>query len=123
MFRKVEDFVTAYKDQRSGTLSILGALTDQNMGQSIHADHRTLGRIAWHLVVTIPEMMGRTGLSLPEVDPESPVPGSAQRIREAYERASQELLTAVSTQWEDETLLEQDEMYGSNWPRGFTLSA
>lgn len=123
MFRKIEDFVTEYKTLRDGTQRMLAALTDQNLGQQVHKDHRNLGRLAWHLATTIPEMMNRTGLELSSLDPDAPMPSSSDAIRDAYARASQELMTVVSSQWEDETLLETDEMYGTSWPRGYTLSA
>lgn len=123
MFRRVEDFVEEYKQLRDGTQTVLAALTDQNLGQQVHKDHRTLGRLAWHLAISIPEMMNRTGLGLASLDPEAPLPSSADTIRDAYARASQELVTAVASQWEDETLLETDPMYGEPWPRGLTLTA
>jgi uncharacterized damage-inducible protein DinB len=123
VFRRVEDFVNEYKQLRDATQTVLAALTDQNLGQQVHKDHRTLGRLAWHLAISIPEMMNRTGVGLSSLDPEAPLPSSADAIRDAYARASQELVTAVASQWEDETLLETDPMYGEPWPRGFTLTA
>ena len=51
MFRKIEDFVDEYKQVRAGTQAVLAALTNQNLGQQVHKDHRTLGRLAWHLAI------------------------------------------------------------------------
>jgi uncharacterized damage-inducible protein DinB len=123
VFRKIEDFVDEYKQVRAGTQAVLAALTNQNLGQQVHKDHRTLGRLAWHLAISVPEMMNRTGLGLSSLDPEAPMPETADAIRDGYARASQELVTAVSSQWEDETLLETDPMYGEPWPRGYTLTS
>lgn len=123
MFRNIEDFVNDYKQVRAGTQSLLAALTNENLGQAVNKDHRTLGRLAWHIAVSIPEMMNRTGLGLSSLDPEAPMPETADAIRDGYARASQEVITAVSSQWEDETLLETDAMYGETWPRGYTLTA
>jgi uncharacterized damage-inducible protein DinB len=123
MFRRVEDFSKEYQEQIDGTSKLFAALTDQNLNQAVLEGHRTLGRMAWHLVTTIPEMMNRTGLGLSSIDPESPVPKSAQAIRDAYRKASSEALETISSRWTDKTLEETDEMYGTPWLRGYTLTA
>jgi uncharacterized damage-inducible protein DinB len=122
MFRTIQDAREALKETAAGTKSILAVLTDQNLGQAVAPGHRTLGQVAWHIVVSIPEMMNRTGLGLTSVSERAPVPSSADEIRTAYERVSSELLEALGS-WSDETLLQEDDMYGQRWPRGKTLAA
>ncbi len=123
MFRRVQDFLKAYYNLQDNTTKLFESLTDENLDQAVADGHRTVGEIAWHIVVTIPEMMGRTGLDLNAVDMHVPPPGSAQAIRDGYAAASKELATAVAERWTDELLDELDEMYGQEWPKGVTLSA
>ncbi len=122
MFRQVRDFLTAYDQAVARTEKILGALDDESLHKPVAPGYRTLGQVAWHIVTTIPEMMGRTGLGLSGVDPHSLPPGTAAAVREGYRKASSELRAAVAAGWTDETLLKVDELYGEQWPRGVTLS-
>ena len=63
MFRTIEDFEERWKNNMEHTQAIFGAMTDASLSQRVAQDHRTLGRMAWHIVVSIPEMMARTGLT------------------------------------------------------------
>ncbi len=120
MFRQVEDFATAWGTEYEGTLKIMRALTDASLGQRVDAQGRTLGRLAWHVTQTVPEMMNRTGLSLEGPDEHAPVPASAAEIVTAYETAGKALLEQVR-RWDDATLLQTRDMYGEQWPNGLTL--
>ncbi len=120
MFRQVDDFVKAWQTEYDGTLKIFRALTDASLGQRVDPEGRTLGRLAWHLTQTIPEMMNRTGLEVEGPGEHDPVPSSAAEIVSAYERAGKALLEQVR-RWDDATLLETRDMYGEQWPNGLTL--
>jgi len=121
MFIAIESFINDWKDESERTGQILDALTDESLSQAVTGKDRTLGRIAWHIATTIPEMMAHTGLKFSSLDPESPVPASASAIAMAYRKASRELLDLLQSQWTDESLLIEDAMYGQKWPRGLTL--
>jgi uncharacterized damage-inducible protein DinB len=123
MFRKLDDFMKVYEALAGGTNKIFSVLSDDNLDQAITPGHRTLGQIAWHIVVSVPEMMNRTGLTLSSIDQNAPPPKSASQIAAAYKTVSDELIHAVATTWNDETLLKTDDMYGEQWPRGMTLAA
>ena len=121
MYRRIEDFLAHWKEESGGLSKLLGALTDEALAQPVANGHRTLGRIAWHLVTTIPEMMSKTGLGIRSVVEDAPMPGSVDEIAEAYERVAIDLDDAVRTSWTDADLTVEDEMYGSRWTRSFTL--
>jgi uncharacterized damage-inducible protein DinB len=123
MFTKLVHFEKAWQRESEGTLKLLKELTDPSLAQPVAPQERTLGRIAWHLVASIPEMMGRTGLSIAGPAPDAPPPRSAAEIAAAYETAARSLLEQVRKRWTDETLQVQDDMYGERWKRGLTLSA
>lgn len=121
MYRKLSDFLERYAYESENTAKMFAELTDKSLSQSVTDGHRTLGRIAWHIVTTIPEMMSQTGLGLTAVNKEAPVPETAAEILESYKQASAQLIDRVSTEWNDDRLLEEDELYGEKWAKGLTL--
>jgi uncharacterized damage-inducible protein DinB len=122
MFRQLNDFTTAYTRKSEENLKLMQQLTDASLSQRVAEGHRTLGQIAWHIAMSIPEMLSHTGLKLEGFDHEAAPPASAREIAAAYERASQALLEQIKAHWTDETLAVVDDMYGEQWPRGLTLS-
>ncbi len=120
MFRKVDDFIAAWGIEYEATLKVLRALTDASLGQRVDPAGRTLGRLAWHITQTIPEMMNRTGLAVEGPDEHAPVPASSAAIVSAYERAGRALLEQVRG-WDDAKLSETVDMYGEPWANGLTL--
>jgi uncharacterized damage-inducible protein DinB len=122
LYRHVEDFLRAYEFQVEGTSRIFAKLTDQNLGQRVTEGHRTLGQMAWHIVTSVAEMMSRTGLEMSSVSLKAPPPTSAAAIAEGYRKVTRELVSGLQDSWNDQTLLQTDEMYGQTWSRGLTLS-
>lgn len=123
MFRSVDDFLQAWEGESRATQWILDALTDESLGQEVASGHRSLGRIAWHLAQTIPEMMGRTGLGLAGPEQDVPPPASAEEIASAYGEAAASLADTLRREWSDDSLDISDDMYGQEWTRGQTLGA
>lgn len=123
MYRHLNDFVKDWTAENAATLKVLHVLTDASLRQCVEPDGRTLGGIAWHMVLTIPEMLGR--VQLPVVGPEegTPMPGSAAEIAACYEATTQSVLTALRENWTDDTLEVVSDMYGEEWANGFTLKA
>ena len=123
MFTKLKHFERSWARESENTLKLLRALTDASLAQAVAPGERTLGRIAWHITTTLPEMMGRTGLKLAGPGGHAPMPSSAAAIAAGYETAAKSLLAAIQGGWTDETLQQTDEMYGDRWKRGLTLVA
>jgi uncharacterized damage-inducible protein DinB len=122
MYRKIDDFSAAYTRKSEENHKLMQQLTDASLNQRVAEGHRTLGQIAWHLAMSIPEMTSRMGITMEGLDHEAPPPANAKAIAEAYHKASQELLKRVKTDWNDATLEVVDDMYGEQWARGLTLS-
>jgi len=122
MFLSVSTFLQVWEKEAELTQRILDALTDESLSQSVAAPDRTLGRIAWHLVTTIPEMIGRTGLMMETIPEDAPLPNAAKEILHNYRLVSNLLVTSIKNQWNDQTLLEKRDMYGETWTIGTTLS-
>ena len=64
MYRKIEDFVNDWEYEAGETLRLFKQLTDEALNHSFHQDHRTLGRLAWHITYTLAEMMHTAGLPI-----------------------------------------------------------
>ncbi len=121
MFRTIGDFEKIWTDESESVLKLFNVLTDASLSRTVAEGHRTLGRIAWHIVTSITEMMPRTGLTITGPDPEAPVPARAEDIRTNFETASESLLQQVKSNWKDDTLEVEDDLYGCKWKRGYTL--
>jgi uncharacterized damage-inducible protein DinB len=123
MYRRVDDFLRNWEYEAASTSKVIGAITDDALNQAVAKGHRTLGRLAWHLAQSIPEMMNQTSLSVTGVDPRAPVPDNVAAIKKAYDDASAALARELGSRWTDDTLGVEDNVYGENWKRGVTLTA
>lgn len=121
MFRTISDFEQNWTYEMSSTQKMMDQLTDASLSQAVVEGHRTLGRMAWHIITTIPEMMEHCGLKVTSVKKDAPVPGTADEIKKAYGAVSKELLDGIKADWNDESLMVEDEMYGEKWMRGISL--
>lgn len=121
MFTTIEGFKTTWTHHAKETRRMLDALTDKSLKVSVADDHRDIGRIAWHIIQSIPEMGGYTGLKISGPEQKDPVPGKAKEIAGAYTTAADSLLKEVTANWEDKTLMKEDDLYGQTWKKGLTL--
>lgn len=121
MYRKLEDFIKDWTIESESTIKIFNNLTDESLTKKVNENVRTAGRIAWHITTSISEMAHRTGLTFKTVDENSLLPETAKEIVDAYKEASENLLSEIKANWNDETLNIEDDMYGEKWKRGTTL--
>ena len=122
MFRMIEDFLTNWGHESGSTQKVLDALTDTSLAQEVSQEGRTLGRIAWHIVTTLDEMVSQTGLEFDAASHEVAVPATASEIADAYRSSSEAMVTAMKEQWTDATLNDIREMYGEQWSVANILS-
>ncbi len=121
MITSIDQFRKYWARESDATRRLMSALTDASLTQSVTDDHRTLGRVAWHIVLSIPEMANRTGLAVQGPGETDAVPDRADDIKAAYDKVASSLLENIAGEWRDETLGIEDDMYGDKWQRGFTL--
>ena len=121
MITTIEEFEQIFKQEVEGTQKQMDALTDASLSQSVAKDHRTLARVAWHIITTYPEMMSRTGLKFTSVTEKSPLPTAADEIKKEYAETTKQLLEQVKANWDDAALQVEDDLYGEKWKRGMTL--
>jgi uncharacterized damage-inducible protein DinB len=123
MYRHIQDFLGSWAYETEATLKVFNAMTDESLAQQVYGEGRTLGRIAWHIVQTLPEMGGRTSLQVAGPGEEDPVPTSAQQIAAQFQEAADSLAGQIQGSWSDDDLEVEDDMYGQQWTRSQTLSA
>jgi len=123
MYRKIDDFIHSWEYEVQATQKVFAALTDQSLSQAVAQDHRTIGRIAWHITTTISEMMKYAGVTVSGPDPHSLPPRDAATIRKAYAETAASLAEQIKSKWNDAALEVVVDMYGEKWPRGATLAA
>ncbi len=122
MFTSLESFLKSWEYESGGTRKMIAALTDASLTRPATPQDRTLGRIAWHLAQTIPEMLARTGLKIDGPTHDAAVPAQASAVLAAYEQAAASAARVIRESWTDAALLVEDDMYGERWKRGFTLA-
>lgn len=122
MYTSVNLFISDWKKESEATLKLFNELTDNSLGQKVWAEGRTLGFVAWHITLSIGEMMTKMGLN-PDCPPEDEkMPASAAEIISTYEKAALSLTEEISTKLKDEILSEEISAYGQNWKKGIMFS-
>ncbi|WP_411281562.1 DinB family protein [Gemmatimonas sp.] len=121
MYASLASFHAAWQYESDSTQKLLTCLTDRSLSQPLYPGGRTVGRLAWHLAQSIPEMLNRTGLVVSGAGEHDAVPAHAAEICTAYRTAAASVSEQLQATWTDATLLESDDMYGETWPRGMTI--
>ncbi|OGB66965.1 MAG: hypothetical protein A2Y94_06055 [Caldithrix sp. RBG_13_44_9] len=121
MYRSVNDFLEDWKFESDGTLKLLGKLSDKSLQQKVTKAGRSLGRLAWHLALTLPEMLNRTGLAVEGPTEDAPIPKTVKEIVEAYRKSAEAVSLQVKKQWKNSDLRDEVNMYDENWKKGKVL--
>lgn len=121
MIHTISEFEHLWSEELESTQKVFKHMNNASLVRAITPGARTLGRLAWHITTSIPEMMNRTGLSITRPGIEDPVPATAREIFDSYNAAAIGLLDQIKKDWTDETLGTKDEMYGEQWTRSRTL--
>jgi uncharacterized damage-inducible protein DinB len=122
MYTTVDGFLREYEHESAETLKVFKALTDKSLAQPVAHDHRTLGKIAWHLAVTYPEMGAHAGITIGSLSKDAPAPDSAAKVVSAYEGVKNELIDFIKKNWKDANLTEVKNFYSMDWPVGLAMS-
>lgn len=123
MYRSIADFTQDWNYERGMTSKVLGNLTDASLGQAVRPGGRTLGRLAWHLVITLVEMPGQAGIKVDGPGQQDPIPATAAEIAARYAETAESFTAAVAAQWTDAELNDDVAMYGQTWKKGVVLHA
>ncbi|HEX7056762.1 MAG TPA: DinB family protein [Bacilli bacterium] len=122
MFASIAEFNAEWSHESASTQKVLDALTDASLKQQVTPEGRTLGRLAWHVVTSIPGMLDHFGLTVAKVEGEDVVPATARQIAETHRQVSAAAAEAVKRQWTDESLTETQNVFGRDMTRAAMLS-
>jgi uncharacterized damage-inducible protein DinB len=123
MYRTIHDFLNDWKYENEATLKVFKNLTDASLNQKVTPDGRSLGFLAWHIVITLGEMGEKAGLKVIAPSEHSSIPINASDIVAAYEKAGASVESEVKEKWNDAILPELIDMYGEKWTRAATLGS
>jgi uncharacterized damage-inducible protein DinB len=123
MYTKVSEFLQDWKKESETTLKVLSNLTDDSLKQKVTPEGRDIAYIAWHIVITIGEMMNKSGLSVDAPAEDSDPPASASEIKNKYESVAKSLSAEVETKWTDAMMSDELDLYGEKWKRSFLCEA
>ncbi len=122
MYGKVTEFIKDWKYESESTLKVFEYLTVDTLDFKPNKNVRSPGRIAWHIVTSLGEMVHRTGLRFDATPEDAPLPSVIKEICDEYKRSSEGMLNVVKKEWKDESLLEEVNLYGQIWKKGKVLS-
>lgn len=122
MYTTIAEFVEEWNQEAASTQKVLDTLTDSSLQQSVAPEHRTLARIAWHVVTSTPEMLNEFGVTVEKVENSSTIPSSAKEIADTFRKVSADTMDAVKQQWTDASLKEMQVVFGMDMQKAVTLS-
>ncbi|MEO8659391.1 MAG: DinB family protein [Bryobacteraceae bacterium] len=123
MYTSVEEFLRDWAYESEATLKVLSVLTDESLEQRITPEGRSLGRLAWHIVLTPSEMLFRAGLEVQGPVAHAAQPADADEFGFAYQHTAASVESMVKDHWTDDTLQQEANMYGQVWKKGVVLGA
>lgn len=121
MYTSIEAFIRDWHHEAVTTQKVFDTLTDSSLQQMVSPDDRSLGRIAWHIVTSTPEMLNEFGIKVDSVSNADSVPSSAKEIAETFRKVSVDTIDAVKEQWTDASLSEMKNVFGMDMPGGVML--
>jgi uncharacterized damage-inducible protein DinB len=123
MYSTVSEFLEDIKKESETTKKFFANLTDDSLKQKVTQDGRDIGYLAWHIVITVGEMMNKSGLSVIAPAEDSDPPETAKEISDNYNEVSKSLLSEVESKWNDEMMNDELDMYGEKWKRHILCTA
>jgi uncharacterized damage-inducible protein DinB len=123
MYTSIKAFENDWAYESEATIKVFSYLTDNSLNQKVSENGRSIGRLAWHLVITIGEMCHKAGLKFDAPEEQAPVPAKADEIKNQYSKVSSAMLEALKDQWKDSDLNDEINMYGQTWKKKNVLNS
>ena len=121
MFRRIEDFTKTWRRESAATAKVLERLSDDSLSRRLDPDQRSIGEVAWHVVVSASEILRKAGIDCPGPSKRDPHPGQASHIHAAYVDVANRVPGVLEAAWEDQLDVELD-FYGLLSARGEVLA-
>jgi len=121
MYHTIKEFLEDWKFESEATLKVFSNLTDNSLSHRITPKGRSLGRLAWHINAQIRKMLNRTGLDSEVINDDNNFPHSVEIIKETYKKASDSLIEKISSNWSNDSLKEEINVFGEMWTKSALL--
>lgn len=121
MYRTVVEFVDEWTTESAISLKVERALTDAALQQPIYPQGRSLGQLAWHMVLMIGMTGSIVGLEVAAPPRGAEQPGSAARIADAYQTAAHSMIEQASAKLTDAQLPSEIAFFGRSLPTARVL--
>jgi uncharacterized damage-inducible protein DinB len=121
MYRSVKEFVDDWTRESGISLKVERVLTDASLSQKTDPEGRTLGQLAWHMVIMTGMTGSAVGLEVDAPPRTTEPPSSAASIADAYERAARSLGEQAAKMLKDEQLGAEISLFGRNLTRAAAL--
>lgn len=112
MYVTVSEFIKEWNREAMLTQKVLDGLTDDSLKQQVYPEGRTLGRIAWHFTMNIPDYLSHFRVKMQRAENEENVPSSSKEIAETFKKLSEEAALAIEQQWTDDSLSQTQKAFG-----------
>lgn len=122
MYHTIDEFLAEWSYESESTQKILDLLTDDSLATRVKEGERSLGFLAWHVVISVHEMMSRVGLEFEAPHHDAKLPATKNEIADGYRQANQGITGAIQKQWTDAKLADENDMYGQMWSNATTLN-
>ncbi|MCX6163764.1 MAG: DinB family protein [Ignavibacteriae bacterium] len=117
MYTSVKSFISDWKYESEVTSKLFNNLTDESLKQKVWPEGRTLGFLAWHITLSIGEMMTKIGMNPDCPSEDAKMPPSSIDIKNAFEKASASLFTELESKLKDEMLNDEITAYGQKFTK------
>jgi uncharacterized damage-inducible protein DinB len=121
MYRTTDDFISEWKYESESTLKVFKNISNEALNKKDNENVRSIAVLAWHITITLSEMMNKAGLQVKGPDEHSKPPATIEEIINAYGESAASVTEQVQNNWKNSSLEEEVPMYGENWKKGVVL--
>ncbi len=122
MYQNIDELISDFKNESNATVRIFEALTDESLNQTVIPDGRSLGKIAWHITNTIPELLNHIGFNYNTKINEFEVPDKVNLILDTYKVLAEQTINLIKTNLTDEDLKKEVNLYGDTCTIDFAFT-
>lgn len=123
MYHTINEFLKDWKFESEATLKVFNNLTNESLDSRVSPISRTIGRLAWHIIAIVGEMLKNVGIELETINDDNNYPKVAKEILERYKQASMAFMEKLPEVWRDSSLKEEVNMYGERWTNEALLTS
>jgi uncharacterized damage-inducible protein DinB len=123
MYSTITEFVDDWARESSISLKVERVLTDPSLQQKAEPEGRTLGQLAWHMVVMIGMTGSAVGLEVDAPPRGTEAPASAAGIADAYEKAARSMGEQAAAHLKDAQLPSEIPYFGRSLPTARVLES